>query len=73
MRYARTTPTGRRLIAEPVPRGEPDMDRLVALVLHLADRLHAQTPQPEPDASSMMRTTDHDDDRRHEEPDHRPG
>ena len=31
MRYARTTPTGRRLIAEPVPRGEPDMDRLVAL------------------------------------------
>ena len=70
MRYARTTPTGRRLIAEPVPRGEPDMDRMVALVLHLADCLHAQTPQPEPDASSMMRTTDHDDHCRHEDLDH---
>lgn len=72
MRDARTTPNGRRLTAEPVPRGEPDMDRLVALVLHLADRLHAQTPQPEPDASSMMRTTDHDDHRRHDDPG-RPG
>ena len=71
MRYARTTPTGRRLIAEPVPRGEPDMDRMVALVLHLADCLHAHTPEPV--ADSMMRTTDHDDHRRHEDPDHRPG
>lgn len=70
MRYARTTPNGRRLIAEPVPRGEPDMDRLVALVLNLADCLHAETPQPEPDASSTMRTTAHDDDRRHEDPEH---
>lgn len=45
MRYAHTTPNGRRLIAEPVPRGEPDMDRLVALGLHLADCLHAHTPE----------------------------
>lgn len=73
MRHARTTDTGRRLIAEPIVRGEPDLDRLVALMLHLADILHAQTPQPEPDAGSMMRTTDHDDDRRHEDPDRRPG
>ena len=72
MRHARSTPNGRRLIAEPVPRGEPDLDRLVALVLHLADCLHDQTPQSEPDASSMMRTTDYDD-RGHEEPDHRLG
>lgn len=71
MRYARTTDTGRRLIAEPIVRGEPDMDRLVALVLHLADCLHAQTPHPEPNAGSMMRTTDHDHPR-HEDPD-RPG
>ncbi|QNP56551.1 hypothetical protein [Tessaracoccus defluvii] len=70
MRHARTTPNGRRLIAEPVPRGEPDMDRLVALVLHLADRLHDQTA---PVADSTTRTTNHDDDRRHEDPDHRPG
>ena len=73
MRYAHTTDTGRRLIAVPIGRGEPDMDRLVALVLHLADALHAQTPQPEPDASSTTRSTDHDDHRRHEDPDHRPG
>ena len=73
MRYARTTPTGRRLIAEPVPRGEPELDGLVALVLHLADCLHAPTPQPEPDAGSMMRTTDHDDHCRHEGLDHRSG
>ena len=73
MRDARTTDTGRRLIAEPVPRGEPEMDRLVALVLHLADCLHAHTSQPEPDAGSMMRTTDHDDRCRHEDSDHRSG
>ncbi|WP_165544513.1 hypothetical protein [Schaalia vaccimaxillae] len=45
------------------------MDRLVALVLHLADRLHDQTA---PVADSTTRTTNHDDDRRHEDPD-RPG
>ena len=60
MRYARTTPNGRRLIAEPIVRGEPDMDRLVALVLHLADCLHNQTAQPEPDAGSTMREDAHD-------------
>ena len=69
MRYARTTPTGRRLIAEPVSQSEPDMDRLIALVLHLADRLHDQTASV---ADSTTRTSNHDDDRRHEDPD-RPG
>lgn len=72
MRYARTTDTGRRLIAEPIVRGEPDMDRLVALVLHLADCLHAETPQPEPDASSTIRE-DADDHPSAHGSDHRPG
>lgn len=71
MRYARTTDTGRRLIAEPIVRGEPDMDRLVALVLHLADCLHAHAPEEV--ADSTTRTTDHDDHRRHQDSDHRPG
>ena len=68
MRYARTTPNGRRLIAEPLPRGEPDLDRLVALVLHLADRLHTHTPEPV--ADSTTRTTDHDDHCPHEAPEY---
>ena len=70
MRYARTTPTGRRLITEPIVRGEPDMDRLVALVLHLADRLHDQTA---PVADSTTRTTDHDDHRRQQDSNYRLG
>jgi hypothetical protein len=32
--------SGRRLYADPVVRGEPDMDRLVDLVLHLAESQH---------------------------------
>lgn len=59
MRYARTTDAGRRLIAEPAPRGEPDMDRLVALVLHLADSLHAQPPEPVADSTTREDTDDH--------------
>lgn len=42
MKYHRPTDTGRRLSAEPVVKPEPDMRRLVALVLHLADTLHAE-------------------------------
>lgn len=42
MRYYRTTSTGRRISAEPRVRKEPDMKRLVVLVLHLADQLHAE-------------------------------
>lgn len=42
MKYHRATDTGRRLSAEPVAKPEPDMRRLVALVLHLADTLHAE-------------------------------
>lgn len=45
MRYYRTTSTGRRISAEPRVRKEPDMKRLVALVLHLADQLHAEEAQ----------------------------
>lgn len=32
--------TGRRLYADPVVRDEPDMERLVDLVLHLAESQH---------------------------------
>ena len=71
MRCARTTDTGRRLIAEPAPRGEPDMDRLVALVLHLADCLHAHAPEEVADSTTS--TTDHDDHCRNEDLDHCPG
>ena len=42
MKYHRATDTGRRLSAEPVVKPEPDMRRLVALVLHLADTLHTE-------------------------------
>ncbi|GAA1171960.1 hypothetical protein GCM10009584_11110 [Ornithinimicrobium humiphilum] len=42
MKYHRATETGRRLSAEPVVKAEPDMRRLVGLVLHLADSLHAE-------------------------------
>ncbi|WP_150463277.1 hypothetical protein [Nesterenkonia ebinurensis] len=42
MRYYRTTSNGRRISAEPRVRKEPDTKRLVALVLHLADQLHAE-------------------------------
>ena len=41
MRHYRSTSTGRRISAEPRLRAAPDRDRLVALVLHLADELHA--------------------------------
>lgn len=41
MSFSRTTHNGRRITATPRLRGQPDMDRLVALVLHLADQLHA--------------------------------
>lgn len=42
MSSSRTTHNGRRFTATPRLREEPDMERLVALVLHLADRLHAE-------------------------------
>lgn len=45
MRYFRTTSTGRRITAEPLVREEPDMQRLVALVIHLAEQLHAEEIQ----------------------------
>lgn len=47
----RTDPsTARRLYADPVEREEPDMKRLVDLVLHLAEsQQHAAThPRPDP-------------------------
>ena len=42
MSFSRTTDTGRRITATPRVREEPDMKRLVALVLHLAEQLHQQ-------------------------------
>ena len=42
MGYSRTTSTGRRVTAVPRVREEPDMKSLVALVLHLAEELHAE-------------------------------
>lgn len=41
-----TSDTGRRLYAEPVARPEPDLGRLVELVLHLADAQHHAATQP---------------------------
>lgn len=42
MRYYRTTSTGRRISAEPCVCTEPEMKRLIALVLHLAEQLHTE-------------------------------
>jgi len=41
-----TGDTGRRLYAEPVARPEPDLRRLVELVLHLADSQPHATVHP---------------------------
>ena len=59
MRYERSTDNGRRLIADPVPRDEPDLDRLVALVLHLADTLHAQALEAVADSTTREDADDH--------------
>jgi hypothetical protein len=42
MRHYRVTSTGRRISAEPRVRSKPDNKQLIALVLHIADGLHAQ-------------------------------
>ncbi len=42
MSFSRTTDTGRRITATARVRKEPDMKRLVALVLHLAEQLHEE-------------------------------
>lgn len=41
MSFSRTTHNGRRITATARVREQPDTKRLVALVLHLADQLHA--------------------------------
>lgn len=51
--------TGRRLYADPVVRDEPDMDRLVDLVLHLAESQHraatlARPSRPGPEHGSPV-------------------
>ncbi|QIM15551.1 hypothetical protein G7067_02605 [Leucobacter insecticola] len=45
MSFSRSTPSGRRIIATPRVQDEPDIDRLVALVLHLAEQLHHEEAQ----------------------------
>lgn len=45
MAFSRTTPSGRRITATPRLRENPDIDRLVALVLHLAEQLHHEEAQ----------------------------
>lgn len=63
MKYHRATDTGRRLSAEPVAKPEPDMRRLVALVLHLADTLHAEDiaeAHGEPDTDTVTTRRDAD-------------
>lgn len=42
MSFSRTTESGRRITATPRLPAEPDQKTLVALILHLADQLHAQ-------------------------------
>ena len=66
MKYHRATDTGRRLSAEPVVKPEPDMRRLVALVLHLADTLHAEDiaeTHGEPDRDTVTTRRDADETR----------
>lgn len=41
MSFSRTTESGRRITATPRLRAEPDRKTLIALILHLADQLHA--------------------------------
>lgn len=45
MTFSRPTPSGRRITATPRVREEPDIDRLVTLVLHLAEQLHQEEAQ----------------------------
>jgi len=42
-----TGDTGRRLYAEPVVRPEPDLRRLIELVLHLANAQHHAAVRPQ--------------------------
>ena len=42
MKYFRVTGTGRTIAAEPRLRAAPDLARLTALVIHLADELQAE-------------------------------
>jgi hypothetical protein len=42
MKHYRVTSTGRRIAAESRTRSTPDTKQLIALVLHVADELHAQ-------------------------------
>lgn len=42
MKHYRVTSTGRRIAAQARVRSEPDTEQLIALVLHIAERLHAQ-------------------------------
>ncbi|MEO7147221.1 MAG: hypothetical protein ABIX09_04955 [Terrimesophilobacter sp.] len=42
MKHYRVTQTGRTIAAEPRLRDAPDLGRLMTLVLHLADELHAE-------------------------------
>ncbi|GAB3196614.1 hypothetical protein GCM10027062_06320 [Nocardioides hungaricus] len=42
MKHYRVTSTGRRIAAESRARSTPDTKQLIALVLHIADELHAE-------------------------------
>jgi len=52
-----TGDTGRRLYAEPVARLEPDLRRLVELVLHLADAQHHAAVRPQTTAPDAVTGT----------------
>lgn len=51
--YQRVTDTGRRLSARPRVQVEPDMQRLVQLVLHIADALHHNAQSAAPSQGSV--------------------
>ncbi|WP_285728182.1 hypothetical protein [Psychromicrobium xiongbiense] len=62
MSFSRTTPSGRRITATARAREEPDMKRLVALVLHLAEQLHEEEHHNGGAGGSSAAAEGHDDD-----------
>lgn len=63
MKHFRVTGTSRTVSAEPRVRAAPDFARLTALVLHLADELHAEelrNRQISVDMADEKTTTSHD-------------
>ena len=61
MSFSRTTESGRRITATPRLRAEPDRKTLVALILHLADQLHAEDHSLAQENTSVVREDETDE------------